>query len=91
MFRNAGSTGSANFLYGGTWGFAMAMFNPRAPQPRKVAPGTDVEVFTRYESHWVGGFEVAAVEDDGKYLLRRRSDRAPLPTRFDDQHIRPRR
>ena len=43
-----------------------------------LMPGTEVEVVTRFSGDWASGFEVAAI-DDGRYQLRRRSDRVVLP------------
>jgi hypothetical protein len=42
-------------------------------------PGTRVEVRSRFEDTWSAGLEVASVEDDGTYRLRRLSDGELLP------------
>ncbi|MGZ6557784.1 MAG: hypothetical protein ACXVEY_13190 [Actinomycetota bacterium] len=52
--------------------------------------GTEVEVLTRYEQHWTTGFEIAAVDDDDRFQLRRHSDGAVLPASFSANEIRPR-
>ena len=59
---------------------------PRLP----LTPGTEVEVFTRYQHHWATGFEVVSVDND-RYHLRRRSDGSVLPAHFGANQIRPRR
>jgi len=56
-----------------------------------LSKGTEVEVLTRYERHWASGFEIAAVDPDHRFLLRRRSDGAVLPASFAANEIRPRR
>ena len=51
----------------------------------------EVEVWSRYERTWVGGFELADVQttDDGfEYLIRRRSDGVVLPERFGSRSVR---
>ena len=53
-----------------------------------------VEVRCRFaDNHWVGGFEVCDVFNDGgvlRYRLRRRSDGYLLPTLFDEASVRER-
>ena len=51
--------------------------------------GTEVEVLTHYQNHWVTGFEVDGVHDD-RYLLRRRSDNTVLPAAFRTDQVRAR-
>jgi len=55
--------------------------------PRRLAPGTRVEVRRRYDDRWARGFEVAAIEGDG-YILRRISDGTVLPTPFARADLR---
>jgi hypothetical protein len=52
------------------------------------APGTEVEVRSRFRRDWVRGFEIAVVEPHG-YRLRRLSDDALLPVVFSDDDLRP--
>ena len=52
-----------------------------------LAPGTPVEVQTRYQNRWSTGFEIAAISND-RYLIRRRSDGALLPITFPPDKIR---
>ena len=56
-----------------------------------LSTGTEVEVLTRYERRWTTGFEIASVDPDHRFLLRRRSDGAVLPASFAANEIRPRR
>lgn len=51
--------------------------------------GTEVEVLTHYQNHWVTGFEVDGVHDD-RYLLRRRSDNTVFPAAFRTDQVRAR-
>ena len=51
------------------------------------APGTRVEVRSRFRRDWVRGFEVAVAEDAG-YRLRRVSDNAVLPVVFAEDDLR---
>ena len=56
-----------------------------------MGPFDEVEVWSRYERTWVGGFELADVRatDEGfEYLIRRRSDGEVLPERFDSTNVR---
>jgi len=55
-----------------------------------LSTGTEVEVLTRYEHHWTSGFEIAAVDADDRFQLRRHSDGAVLPASFSASEIRPR-
>jgi len=63
--------------------------NAEAPAHRVsgLAPGDNIEVFNRFNSRWVGGFEIAERGEKG-YLLRRLSDRAVLPVPFDEEDVR---
>ncbi len=63
-----------------------------------LAPGTEVEVHTRYENRWVRGFEIAGIDTERsdaqrpelrRYVVRRRSDRVVLPVPFRADQIRP--
>jgi hypothetical protein len=53
-------------------------------------PENEIEVRSRFDGRWVGGFEIAATDDD-RFLLRRRSDGAVLPVPFPADDIRPRK
>jgi hypothetical protein len=55
-----------------------------------VAPGTRVEVRTRFDMSWARGFEIAEVDEHGvtRYRLRRRSDGSMLPAWFSDDDVR---
>lgn len=50
--------------------------------------GTRVEVRNRFDGRWAPGFEVAGVDDDGRYRITRRSDGDQLPTPFERADIR---
>ena len=52
-------------------------------------PRREVEVRSHFDGRWVGGFEIAGVNDD-RYVLRRRSDGATLPVAFPAHEIRSR-
>ena len=52
-------------------------------------PESEIEVRSRFDGRWVGGFEIAA-EDHNRFLLRRRSDGSVLPVPFPAGDIRPR-
>jgi len=52
--------------------------------------GTEVEVLTRYEGHWVSGFAIASVDQD-RFRLRRHSDGVVLPVSFSANQLRLRR
>jgi hypothetical protein len=54
---------------------------------RFFAPGTRVEVRSRFRQDWVRGFEVAEAEGAG-YRLRRLSDNALLPVVFAGADLR---
>jgi hypothetical protein len=54
---------------------------------RFFAPGTRVEVRSRFRRDWVRGFEVAMTEDLG-YRLRRVSDNTVLPVVFARDDLR---
>ena len=62
-------------------------------QPRNsqtLLAGTRVEVFSRFQSSWAGGFEVATSLDGG-YQVLRLSDRTILPKTFLAEDLRPHR
>jgi hypothetical protein len=50
--------------------------------------GTRVEVRSRFEHQWVGGFEVAERVAGPGYRVRRRSDRSVLPVVFGPDEVR---
>lgn len=52
-----------------------------------VAPGTRVEVRSRFDDQWSAGFEVIDTTDQG-VRLRRLSDGAELPILFDVDDVR---
>ena len=52
--------------------------------------GTRVEVFSRFQSSWAGGFEVATSLDGG-YEVLRLSDRTILPKVFLAEDLHPHR
>jgi hypothetical protein len=54
------------------------------------APGTPVEVRTRYLSNWTSGFEVVSMQGD-QVGLRRQSDSVILPVTVAANDVRPRR
>jgi hypothetical protein len=60
--------------------------DPRAT----LVVGTEVDVFNRFRRGWVGGFEVAAVQDD-RYRVRRQLDCEVLPRMFEADELRVRR
>jgi hypothetical protein len=47
-------------------------------RPQPLDPGTPVAVYNRSLSSWTSGFRVAT-RNNGRYRLRRASDRALLP------------
>jgi len=49
----------------------------------------EIEVRSHFDGRWVGGFEVADVNED-RYLVRRCSDGTMLPVPFPAHEIRPR-
>ena len=58
-----------------------------------MRPGSDVEVRSRFDGDWVGGFQVAEVSGSGSdeaYHLRRISDGAVLPVPFERTDLRER-
>ena len=61
---------------------------PATSEFRFFAPGTRVEVRSRFRRDWVRGFEVAVTEGLG-YRLRRISDNAVLPVLFARDDLRP--
>jgi len=52
------------------------------------APGTPVEVRSRFDAAWARGFVVAGTSPQG-YALRRVSDGAVLPALFRPDDVRP--
>ena len=54
-----------------------------------MTPGTSVEVFSRFSTTWVRGFEIASDLGSG-YQLRRVSDRRVLPKTFSVDDLRAR-
>jgi hypothetical protein len=56
----------------------------RAP----LAPGTPVEVRSRFDAQWARGFVIAGTNQQG-YVLRRLSDGAILPVSFTLSDLRP--
>jgi len=54
----------------------------------EYAPGTPVEVRTRYLSSWSSGFEVVSVDGD-QVGLRRQSDSVILPVTIGVDDVRP--
>lgn len=62
------------------------------PDGLLLAPGTPVEVRSRFVARWARGFEVAEVLDEPvgrRYRLRRSSDRTVLPALFGPPEVRP--
>jgi hypothetical protein len=57
---------------------------------RSAASGTRVEVRSKFDQQWVGGFEVAeeVAEPGPGYRIRRRSDRSVLPVVFAPEDVR---
>jgi hypothetical protein len=62
---------------------AVAMQSPGPP----LSPGTPVQVFSRFSSAWIDGFEIAANVDGGHQLLRL-SDHTVVPTTFPTEDLR---
>jgi len=52
-----------------------------------INPGRRVEVRNRFDQRWTRGFQVIEIRDD-RYVLRRLSDGAVLPTTFSADEIR---
>ena len=55
---------------------------------RALHVGEQVEVHTKYNDSWVGGFEVAEVVEGG-YRVRRTSDGTLLPNLTGEEDLRP--
>ena len=55
--------------------------------PPRLAVGQRIEVHTKYDDSWCGGFEIAAVLPDG-YRVRRTHDQMVLPEATGDDDIR---
>ncbi len=75
---------------------------PADPNPRQAAgvdatiqPGSAVDVRSRFDGTWSGGFAVAEVvghpggPSEPRYRLRRQSDGAVLPRLFSHQDVVP--
>jgi hypothetical protein len=56
-------------------------------RPQPLDPGTPVAVYNRSLSSWTSGFRVAT-RNNGRYRLRRASDRALLPGEFTQGDLR---
>ena len=54
------------------------------------APGTRVEIHSRFDGHWARGFEVVSHDEEGFRVLRL-SDGSVLPVVFDPSEVRPER
>ena len=52
------------------------------------ATGTRVQVRNRFTHSWSSGFEVADDRSEGNVLVRRLSDNALLPIRFEPAEVR---
>lgn len=55
--------------------------------PAHLAPGTRVEVRSRYRRGWCRGFEIADYAG-GMYRVRRTSDHTVLPVQFPVDQVR---
>jgi hypothetical protein len=55
---------------------------------RTLQVGEAVEVHTKFNDSWVGGFEIAEVVDGG-YRVRRASDGSLLPNLTSEADVRP--
>ena len=64
----------------------MATANAVPPRPR-LEVGTSVEVRSRFEQSWAGGFEVVEVLPEG-YRVRRALDGSVLPAVFTPDEVR---
>ncbi len=58
------------------------------PAADSFLPGSRVEVRTRFEGQWAGGYEYLGVGDGG-VRVRRRSDGFEIPRHFENDDIRP--
>ena len=56
-----------------------------------LAPGTRVEVRTRFDGSWTRGFEVEGFDPGHGYRIVRLSDHSTLPGHFDPADVRRRR
>ena len=54
----------------------------------ELVPGCPVEVRTRFDGRWVGGFRVVAQEATG-FLIARSRDGSTLPDLFSPAELRP--
>ncbi len=52
-----------------------------------LAPGTRVDVRTRFEGSWANGFEIADNSNEG-YVLKRLSDGSLIPMEFPPSEVR---
>jgi len=69
----------------------MGAFDPsKATTRAMLAPGTAVDVRSRYVGEWSSGFEVAEPLSEG-YRIRRLSDGSVLPDVFTNDDVRARR
>ncbi len=59
-------------------------------EPGPLRAGTRVEVRSRFDGHWVRGFELVDAGAEG-FSVRRMSDGATLPVRFAEEELRPER
>ena len=55
--------------------------------PPPLHEGSRVEVRSRFDGSWSGGFEISEVVDDG-YRVRRLSDGSVLPSVLHDHEVR---
>jgi hypothetical protein len=61
---------------------------PRNLDQVGLAPGCPVEVRTRFDGRWVGGFRVVQQEEAG-FLIARCRDGSKLPELFSPAELRP--
>lgn len=52
-----------------------------------LRPGSSVEVRTRFDGQWVGGYELAGAGREG-FKVRRRSDGYEIPRHFESDDVR---
>jgi hypothetical protein len=63
--------------------------NGARPDPEPKLPGgARVQVRSRFDGDWTSGFQVFAAQADGRYLVRRLSDRSMLPIAFAESDLR---
>ncbi len=63
------------------------MSDARTQSEEELEPGTRVEVRSRFDQRWTGGFEVAGSCTQG-YRVRRLSDGSVLPSEFAPDEVR---